>query len=132
MDTDGVRRSGRVRNAVKTFQSEQEQAALALPVRKIKVKVKPELGEDAPARDELSEESAAIKIQPINSEADAERSFDKKPSKKRSRPTEPDEVKGEDESDFEQERPKKKKRTKKSPTASGQLYGAPPAGTLIP
>lgn len=132
MDTGGIRRSIRVRTVVKTFQSEQEQSAIGKKKNSAKVKVKPEPGADTLAQNKISKESATVKCQPIDAKADAEHSFETKSGKKRTRAAEPDEVKGEYASDYEQERPKKKKRTRKSPTATGQLYGAPPAGTIIP
>lgn len=117
---------------MKTFQAEQEQAALIVPVRKksAKVKVKPEIAGDTLSKDEpASADSSAVSFQPINTEDVSERKL----GKKRARSVEPDDFKDEDDSDIEvQEKPKKKKRAKKSATATGQLYGAPPKGTIIP
>lgn len=136
MENDGPRRSGRARAAVKTFQSEQEQAALVAPVRKkaVKSRVKSERTADTPVKDEPddtveSAEPLAVDSRSVKAEAESEG----KPTKKRPRATEPDEFKAEDDSELEvQEKPKKKKRAKKSATATGQLYGAPPVGTIIP
>lgn len=139
MDNEGRRRSGRVRTTVKTFQSEQEQAAPTLPIRKksTKVKVKSEnavgtlVKDESIIKDEPDVNSTAANFQPINAGAAAESPVEVRPGKKRARAADLDDFNGEDESEVE-EKPKKKKRVKKSSTSTGQLYGAPPAGTLIP
>lgn len=120
MEIDGPRRSGRTRTKVTTFQSEQEHEAFALPVRKnsTKAKVKSESDQGTTATDKL-----------INAEASTQILSNKQTGKKQTRDDNPDEFKLED--DSEQERPKKKKRAKKPATATGQLYGSPPAGTII-
>ncbi|CZT24691.1 uncharacterized protein RCC_10418 [Ramularia collo-cygni] len=141
MENDGLRRSGRTRTTVKTFQSEQEQAAQVLPIRKKATgshsKDKPEnttgvsvKDEPSPDVQETDSDVTSGNFQPTNGEAASEY----KPSKKRARFTEPGDVKDEDDADLDvlQEKPKKKRAKKSASVPGQQLYGAPPVGTLIP
>lgn len=135
MADDGLRRSGRTRTAVKTFQSEQEQAALIAPVGKrtlkVKVKVKSESAADTSVKDESDVEVGSA--EPLTTAVKGEAGSERKPGKKRARTDELDDFKAEDGSDLDtQAKPKRKKGAKKSATATGQLYGHPPAGTIIP